>query len=328
MGISLKTHKLLWGKSANRCAICKIELYEDITEIDDEALIGEECHIVAQKEDGPRGKSELSLEERDKLNNLILLCRNHHKIVDTQVHEYTVEKLTQLKISHEQYVKNTFSVQQDKELMDIISTLDELFRLARFDNWDNSFAGITYTTSLSINKDFLKDLETLDEYLFRRFRVPKYENIEKELDNFKHILKDFLNTFRKYIDFSLDSPQHEEYYTSRFYKIREYNEEKYDLLLNKYNYHSDLLEDLIFELTRSANRLIDLTRKEVFHSYRQKQGYLIIHRGMEMDLKERTFLLRYKSDDEIYHGLKKYVLERSKRSHGIGTGNDFIEDYI
>ncbi|MCH1643274.1 HNH endonuclease, partial [Paenibacillus timonensis] len=75
MSISSKTRKMLWGRAANRCAICKIELVMDETETDDESVIGDECHIVAREEDGPRGESILSKEQRDKYNNLILLYK-------------------------------------------------------------------------------------------------------------------------------------------------------------------------------------------------------------------------------------------------------------
>lgn len=85
MPITLKTHKMLWGRAANRCAICRMELVMDASETDDEAVVGEACHIVAQKEDGPRGQSPLTQEQRDKYANLILLCNVHHKQVDDHV---------------------------------------------------------------------------------------------------------------------------------------------------------------------------------------------------------------------------------------------------
>lgn len=61
MTISLKTHKMLWGRSGNICAFpdCKKELVMDESETDDPSLIGEEAHIVAQKENGPQRKIHL-----------------------------------------------------------------------------------------------------------------------------------------------------------------------------------------------------------------------------------------------------------------------------
>jgi hypothetical protein len=55
MSISLKTHKMLWGRAANRCAFpeCRRELVMDASETDDESLVGEECHIIAREQNGP-----------------------------------------------------------------------------------------------------------------------------------------------------------------------------------------------------------------------------------------------------------------------------------
>lgn len=56
MGISPKTHKMLWGHAANRCAFpdCRLELMMDVSETDDPSLVGEECRIVARELKGPR----------------------------------------------------------------------------------------------------------------------------------------------------------------------------------------------------------------------------------------------------------------------------------
>src|SRR5205085_1467643 len=47
VAISDKTRKLLWGRSGNRCAICRRTLSVDGTVVDAEAVVGEECHIVS-----------------------------------------------------------------------------------------------------------------------------------------------------------------------------------------------------------------------------------------------------------------------------------------
>lgn len=80
MSIQLKTHKMLWGRSGNICAFpdCKKELVMDISETDDISVVGEEAHIVAREAEGPRGNSPLTPEQRDKYDNLILMCSIHH----------------------------------------------------------------------------------------------------------------------------------------------------------------------------------------------------------------------------------------------------------
>ena len=94
---------LLSRIAANRCAFpeCLLELVMDASETDDEALIGEECHIIAQDINGPRGDHAMPIEARDKYSNFILLCSNHHTLIDKQPNTYTIENLQELKASHE-----------------------------------------------------------------------------------------------------------------------------------------------------------------------------------------------------------------------------------
>ena len=107
MAISDKTRKILWGRSGNRCAFCRHELVIDATELDDEAVVGDECHIVSRQGEGPRHDPGLKIELLDEPDNLILLCRVHHKMVDDQHETYTVELLSNLKANHEKWVSSS-----------------------------------------------------------------------------------------------------------------------------------------------------------------------------------------------------------------------------
>ena len=104
MAISDKTRKILWGRSGNRCAICKQELVIDATEQDDEAVIGDECHVISPKKSGPRHDSTYTKEDLNTYENLILLCRTHHKMVDDQEETYTPDILRRMKTNHENWV--------------------------------------------------------------------------------------------------------------------------------------------------------------------------------------------------------------------------------
>lgn len=104
MSISDKTRKILWGRSGNRCAICKNELVIDSTEQDDESVIADECHIISSKPNGPRHDPSYPEDKLDSYDNLILLCRTHHKMVDDQSATYTTNILRQMKSNHEVWV--------------------------------------------------------------------------------------------------------------------------------------------------------------------------------------------------------------------------------
>lgn len=106
LAISEKTRKMLWAKSGNRCAICKAELITE-QETDSDLNIGEECHIISSKPKGPRHKSNLN--DYDTFDNLILLCRNHHKEIDTLIDTFPEEILRYMKQNHENRVNATLN---------------------------------------------------------------------------------------------------------------------------------------------------------------------------------------------------------------------------
>lgn len=116
MAISDKTRKFLWAKSGNRCAMCKTELISN-TVTDEEFNIGEECHIISPKSSGPRHYPNHP--GYDNYENLILLCKNHHKEIDTLTETFTEEILRYIKTNHENWVKKTINDAIDSGEKDI-----------------------------------------------------------------------------------------------------------------------------------------------------------------------------------------------------------------
>ena len=73
------------------------------------AFLGEMAHIVADSRQGPRGDSPMSDEERDQHTNLVLLCGDHHKIIDSQPLTYSVSVLRAIKADHEDRIRQATS---------------------------------------------------------------------------------------------------------------------------------------------------------------------------------------------------------------------------
>ena len=117
MAIRNHTRKLLWGKSANRCNFpnCK-EILSIECEEGHHTVIGEECHIIARSEDGPRGNSSLNKKQRDEYDNLILMCEKHHHIIDENPNQYTVEILKNMKSKHEEWVNSNLNKETVEEV--------------------------------------------------------------------------------------------------------------------------------------------------------------------------------------------------------------------
>jgi len=89
--------KRLFAHSGNRCAFpkCQSALVQGDT------LIGEICHIKAASPNGPRYEPQQTADQRHGYDNLLVLCANHHKIIDDDPEAYTVERLTKMKAEHE-----------------------------------------------------------------------------------------------------------------------------------------------------------------------------------------------------------------------------------
>src|SRR6266540_1290627 len=111
MSITDKTRKILWGRSGNRCAMCRRTLVIDANSTDLESVVGDECHLISGVPNGPRYDSGFPSHNLDEIGNLILLCRVHHKMIDDQFETYTVELLNDLKQKHEGWVSTTLSDQ-------------------------------------------------------------------------------------------------------------------------------------------------------------------------------------------------------------------------
>lgn len=97
VGLSDRDRKLLWGKAANRCAVCRTLLTRPASEPDRDAIIGDEAHITGEKPGAARYQP-LEPSVRDGYGNRILVCRNHHGEIDQQPVARTVGRLRRIKI--------------------------------------------------------------------------------------------------------------------------------------------------------------------------------------------------------------------------------------
>lgn len=111
MPISEKTRKLLWAKSGNRCAICRQKLVIDKTNLDLDSIVGDECHIISGKKNGPRFDKSFPTEIIDEEDNLIVLCKVHHKMIDDQPEKYTSVLLKEIKCNHIKWIDSKLEKQ-------------------------------------------------------------------------------------------------------------------------------------------------------------------------------------------------------------------------
>lgn len=164
MTISQRDIKLLWGRAASRCAFpdC-IQLTQDSETTSSSIPIGEQAHIVAKENNGPRGNSPLTLDERDSYANLILLCPTHHTIIDRNPEDFPVERLYALKTNHELWVQQRLSQtwdlnQQARDLIytSLIDSAVEYCHLSEWKQWTFGPLEPTPRLPFELPGDFLK----------------------------------------------------------------------------------------------------------------------------------------------------------------------------
>lgn len=107
----------LWARAAGRCQYegCNQPLFLDkLTKtFMNSAYI---AHIIADQPDGPRGDQLQSALLCKDLNNLMLACDVHHRMIDIeQIAEHPVERLRGMKTKHEQRIELLSSLLPEKQ---------------------------------------------------------------------------------------------------------------------------------------------------------------------------------------------------------------------
>jgi len=151
-----KEIKILWGRSGNRCAICKLELTPDGSR----ETLGEMAHIVAKSNDGPRGDGTMSVEQRDSYDNLILLCPTHHAEIDKNPDDWSISRLHTIKSVHEEWV----SEQLNAGSISVATINNANFLETRTASWQESGGGhISIAVALTPLRVSGETLNTLDD---------------------------------------------------------------------------------------------------------------------------------------------------------------------
>jgi hypothetical protein len=334
-----KTVKMLWGRAANRCAICRIELVMDRSGTDDESIVGDIAHIVARAEDGeaaPRSVATLTateldqyatlIAERNKYRNLILLCKNHHKQVDDQPSAFPIGGLLKLKTNHEDWVRQSLGTFDEKKQRDdelYADYVDTWARYARLREWIGWTSGIFSSGQPSLSKEMDVNLETLRTWLVNRVWPHRYPDLEDAFARFRWVLEDFHGLFREYAEDWHDSLLTEKFY-KRAYDSPDPRFQRYQL--RKYEYHVYLVEDLGLELTRAANRVCDEIRLNLDPTFMLAEGRLMIQEGPGMNLKSTAYVVEYRPLEK-YTGLDAFKTRRKIRSECFGRDDEELPPF-
>lgn len=260
--------------------------------------------------------------KRDKYANLLLLCKIHHKVIDDQPGQYTVECLDELKREHEKWVRDSLNLdtqrQQDEEAY--MTFVEKWSNLCDLDNWKGWTSWLLAIGSYSISREMESNLREIKEYLFTRIWPERYVELNNSFENFRRVLEDMLFEFHKY-----SKEYDNRYVTEKFYKINVWDTQRYNRLFEEYKFHTTLVQDLVLELTRAGNYICDKVKKYLLPSFRMNEGLLIVESGPCMDMSFRIYRTQYREDErtlEPYPGIEEFKKVRINRDLSFGIGDD------
>jgi hypothetical protein len=169
--------------SGNECAepTCTKKLIAE----DGQSIISKICHIEAASKNGPRWNENMTNDERRDFSNLILLCDEHHTIIDNKVNElkFPVSLLKKWKTEHEAKIlrlisRNNILVKNPSALNVVIGFVGkQIFRDTNTTEPTN--APDTEDKILYNNVILFKPI--IEEYAVYQGKLNKlYEEIEKQ----------------------------------------------------------------------------------------------------------------------------------------------------
>ena len=123
--IDEKVRMKLWAVSAGRCEICNKLLYTDGA-LGYDGNFGELAHIHAVSQGGPRHKYGMTNEDKNNIDNLMLLCPTHHHLIDSKPEEFGDGLLVHQKKLHEDRIRKVTDITENEstKIITFFSNID------------------------------------------------------------------------------------------------------------------------------------------------------------------------------------------------------------
>jgi hypothetical protein len=115
--IPQKIQTALWARAAGRCQYrgCNADLVGDLVASRQDGIFGFIAHIVADVEGGPRGDPVRSPQLARSLENLMLMCARHHKLIDLDAAaDHPEAVLLAMKAEHEARIAVVAGIDEDR----------------------------------------------------------------------------------------------------------------------------------------------------------------------------------------------------------------------
>ncbi|MFD0062369.1 HNH endonuclease signature motif containing protein [Streptomyces sp. NPDC056690] len=288
MAISSSARKVLWARSGGVCAFadCLQELTINLKDEESKSLssagvpLGEEAHIVSGAPGGPRHDENYPRTRIDSYENLILLCPTHHRLIDKNGgSEFSVEQLHRMKVSHEadQRAGKTDAQRRREEMELRVAAVVEVWATkADLNNWDG-FTSRMNDAIPRLTGDHVDALVLEVDWLTTRKWPEAYPEIRRAFRNYRQALIDTTRHIRRSMEL-IQGPG-DVYEMYRAHKHRLMTQAEYNESLAEFQFNTDVLYELAFELTKAANFVCDAVRSELDPLFRLEQGVLPLRVG-------------------------------------------------
>jgi hypothetical protein len=271
--ISQRDLKILWSRSGGRCAFqeCRIELSNGSAE--SAYPLGEQAHIVGEKPMSPRGPSIFTEGERNAYPNLILLCPNHHTMIDNEVTNFPVEQLYVIKSAHEEWVRDRLGSKNEIELIQdefYATVIDATEKACHFDDWEGWMYSPLFERASWVVDD-ITDIQSFRKYILAIAWPGKYLGLEVAIQRLSLALHAATTHFLVHADEKGDR-----FVEDRFYKrLVEWDVEKYERLSKQWDKWYNRHTELIHHATKAANWIAEEVRATLNPRYLASKYFLV-----------------------------------------------------
>ncbi len=282
------------------CPSCRCLTISASKEGDDKySSIGEAAHICAAAPGGKRYDPTISEEQRKSIDNCIWLCKNHARLIDTDETKYTVELLKSWKKDTETYVSNIVALGK-KKADNNIYIFEEWYKRFLISEWE------------SISSHFLKPCPMI--------KIEVYDNLHNAviwLEKNIHLIKenDLSLSLKSFLEIAkvLDTIfiSHAENY-GQIYRLAPY---RYGDSVYKcsddYNRVEELIFELVFELTKSANKINDILREEYQCEFANEK--INLYYTCDVTIESISVIPEYKDGENTEFSFDNFLKDEQKR---------------
>jgi hypothetical protein len=174
--LSVGTQRRLWSESGGYCQspTCGDFLFAEDADID----FAQMAHIVGASQDGPRGKSNLTPQERAHHSNITVLCPKCHILIDRLPDDYPLTVLHGWKARHQSKLAQQFGTPEFNDRLSAREFVEPMLAQNR----------MIFATYGPRDNDFSEDRASLWQRHARQTIVPNNQRIRRTLEQNRKLL--------------------------------------------------------------------------------------------------------------------------------------------